>query len=66
MAFKQLSVDHQRQVAWMNEHGWQCDQPKREHRVRLAMAKGLVLLALRLAPSSGKRQAASNSLSPIS
>jgi hypothetical protein len=60
-ACQQLSVDHQRQVAWVNEHGWQCDGPKREHRVRRAMAKGLVLLALRLAPPSGKRQAESNS-----
>jgi hypothetical protein len=50
MTVHQHYVEQRWQVTWIDKHDWQFAQPKRERRVCRAMAKGLVLLATRLAP----------------
>jgi hypothetical protein len=42
--------EHQRQVAWINEHDWQFERPVKRHPVRQAMAKVLIALANALTP----------------
>jgi hypothetical protein len=43
--------DHQRQMAWVNDEGWQFDPPAARTRLRETVARALVNLAGRLAPT---------------
>jgi hypothetical protein len=44
--------EHQRQVAWVNEHDWQFEQPVKRYPVRQAVAKALIALADALSPAT--------------
>jgi hypothetical protein len=42
--------EHQRQMAWINTEGWQFEQPAKRYRMRYAIARALVRLAILLTP----------------
>lgn len=42
-------AEHQRQMAWINEHDWKLEQPRRRS-LRVAAAKALLVVARRMAP----------------
>jgi hypothetical protein len=42
--------EHQRQVAWINEHDWQFERPVKRYPVRQGVAKVLIALADALTP----------------
>lgn len=44
-----LYAEHQRQMAWINEHDWKIETP-RWRSLRVALAKSLMALARRVAP----------------
>jgi hypothetical protein len=44
--------EHQRQVAWVNEHDWQFERPEKRYPVRQVVAQALITLANSLAPAS--------------
>jgi hypothetical protein len=44
--------EHQRQMAWVNEHDWQFEKPVKRHPVRQAVAKALIALAHTLTPAT--------------
>jgi hypothetical protein len=48
--------EHMRQLAWMNEHDRQFEQPAKKHPVRQAIARALITLAEMVAPAT-KREA---------
>ncbi|MDQ2786520.1 MAG: hypothetical protein M3Y58_16130 [Chloroflexota bacterium] len=50
--------DHRRQMAWVNDAGWQFDPPTTRTRLRERMVQALVTLAARLAPAMAHRRTA--------
>ncbi len=46
--------EYQRQAAWINANDWQFEQPAKRHPVRATVAKALVALAARVAPTASQ------------
>lgn len=44
--------EYQSNVAWVNEHDWQVQQPAKRYPVRQAVAKALIALAQTLTPAT--------------
>ncbi len=49
--FRQHYADHWRQIAWINDNDWQFERPVKRYQVRKAVAKTLIALAARVAPT---------------
>ncbi len=54
MTFQQHYADHQRQSAWINANDWQFERTEKRYPVRATVAKALVALAARVAPTAGQ------------
>jgi len=46
--------EYQRQAAWIDGNDWQFDQPAKRHPARATVAKALVALAARVAPTASQ------------
>ncbi len=57
MDFQVRYGDQQRQMAWVNDAGWQLAPPMARTRVRATLAKALIALATRLFPTVGELDA---------
>ena len=55
VAFEVQYGEYQRQVAWINENGWQFEKPEQRYRVRRAIAQALITLANALAPTESRK-----------
>lgn len=44
-------TEHQRQMAWVNNEDWKIERTTQQYRMRAAVAKALVGLATRIAPT---------------